>query len=297
MKNNNISSTKYVIITPVRDEEDRIEKTIQSVLAQTVQPAEWIIVNDGSTDNTERIIQKYQQQNYIIKLINKPDRGYRKSGTGVMEAFHEGYKRVQTKDWEYLVKLDADLSFDANYFSSCFDEFYNNPRLGIGGGVISSLVNNKLITEGLNDPKFHVRGATKIYRRQCWDEIGGLHKTTGWDTIDELKANMLHWQTYSFPHIHLTQLKETGTSDGVWKNWIKNGRANYIAGYHPLFMMFKVIKRCFQKPYGGISSALAIGYFSLLFKKAERVDDEALIRYVRQQQINRLLFKKSIWTY
>jgi hypothetical protein len=214
-----------------------------------------------------------------------------------MEAFYDGFEHLTVKEWDFIVKLDGDLSFDENYFYDAFNEFRIEPKLGIGGGMVDSIVNDKIIPEGLNDPVFHVRGATKIYRRRCWDEIGGLYKTTGWDTLDELKANMLGWKTYSIRRLKVIQHKVTGGADGTWKNFVKNGRANYLTGYHPLFMILKILKRLSQKPYGVISLALMIGYFSSYFIRAQHVADIELLKYIHRQQINRLLFKDSIWKY
>jgi glycosyltransferase involved in cell wall biosynthesis len=288
---------KYILITPVRNEEFYIENTILSVINQKIKPVEWVIVNDGSTDKTEAIIQLYEKKYDWIQLVNRSDRGFRKSGTGVMEAFYDGFKHLTTQDWDFLVKLDGDLSFDEDYFLESFKKFSVNPSLGIGGGMVNSVVKNEIIHEGLNDPIFHVRGATKIYRRKCWDDIEGLYKTTGWDTLDELKANMLGWETYSFRDLKVIQHKVTGIADGTWKNYVKNGRANYLTGYHPIFMLFKILKRLQQKPYGIISFALMTGYFSSYFNGTKPIADKQLLKYIRKQQINRLLFKDTIWKY
>ena len=129
---------RYVIVSPVRDEQDNIERAIQCVMRQSVRPTEWIIVNDGSRDQTGRILDEYSIREPWIRVIHRKDRGYRKSGTGVMEAFHDGYGVLQTRDWDFLVKLDGDLSFTEDYFALCFKRFQQNPKLGLGGGTILS---------------------------------------------------------------------------------------------------------------------------------------------------------------
>ena len=146
------------------------------------------------------------------------------------------------------------------------------------------------------DPSFHVRGATKIYRRAAWEAIGGLLPSPGWDTLDELKANMLGWKSYSFKELPVCQLKPTGSADGAWRNWFKNGRANYVTGYHPAFMMAKCVKRAFAPPFLVGAAGLACGYFNgYLDKQVGRVNDAALIRYIRNQQIRKLTLRSSIW--
>jgi glycosyltransferase involved in cell wall biosynthesis len=287
------SSEKYVVITPVRDEQEFIEQTIQSIVNQTIQPIEWIIVNDGSTDRTGQIINQYVEQYSWIHAVHRENRGFRKAGGGVIDAFYDGYNSLQSKDWGFIVKLDGDLSFAVDYFENCFDIFKQNNRLGIGGGMIYHLVKGKLLIE--KQPLFHVRGATKIYRKECWDAIDGLINAPGWDTLDEVKANMLGWQTQSFDGIEVVHHRFTGQADGSWRDSVKNGRANYISGYHPLFMTVKCIKRIFEHPYFIKSLGLFYGFMSGYWKRIPQVDDINLIHYLRKQQLKKLLFKDSIW--
>lgn len=289
---NNEMRVNYVIITPVRDEEQYFEKTIVSVASQTILPTQWIIVNDGSKDRTGEIIDNYSKKYSWIIPVHRKDRGFRKNGSGVMEAFYEGYEKTNTH-FDFLVKLDGDLSFESNYFEKCFEKFAQNEKLGIGGGVITSLNGNQKVFE--KDVRFHVRGATKIYKRDCWESIGQLVIAPGWDTLDEIKANMNSWHTETFFDIPLTQHKITGGADGNWKNSVKNGKANFISGYHPLFMLMKCIKRLPRKPIVIGALGLFWGYLTGYIFKIPRVDDSALIRYIRKEQINRLLLKKSIW--
>lgn len=289
------SAPLYLVITPVRNEEQHLRQTIASFVGQTLRPAQWIIVDDGSSDGTGALIDAAAAQHAWIRAVHRRDRGFRQPGTGVIEAFYDGFALVGDQPWDFLVKFDADLAFASDYFARCLEEFARDPRLGIGGGLVCKLQAGALVREVADDPAFHVRGATKIYRRACWDQIGGLLPAPGWDSIDELKANLLGWRTGTFARWHVHQLKDTGSADGLWRNWKKNGRANYITGYHPLFMGAKCLKRAFRRPYGLAALALAYGYLSGLFGSTRRVADPALIRYVRQQQRNRLLGRPSIW--
>jgi hypothetical protein len=229
-------------------------------------------------------------------VLHRPDRGFRKQGGGVIEAFYEGYQLVPDQPWAFMAKFDADLSFDGDYFTRCLREFERDPKLGIGGGMISHEVRGQLVSESPGDPSFHVRGATKIYRRECWEAIGGLLRAPGWDTIDELKANMLGWTTRTFPHIPLRHHRYTGSADGSWKNAVKFGLANYITGYHPLFMAVKCIKRLAARPAVLGSIAMWWGFCSGYWRKVERIDDPALVRYIRSEQLKKLLFRPSLWS-
>ncbi|MGC2499367.1 MAG: glycosyltransferase family A protein, partial [Acidobacteriaceae bacterium] len=241
------NAIKYVIISPVRDEEANLARTIESVISQTVRPTEWVIVNDGSTDRTAEIADSYARQHDWIKVCHRENRGFRKSGGGVVDAFNDGYRMVETSDWNFIVKLDGDLSFNSEYFQSCFRTFEEDKTLGIAGGTIWNVIHGQAIAEVC--PAFHVRGATKIYRRACWDAIGGFWPAPGWDTMDEVKAQMLGWSTRTLSELQVLHHRPTGQNDGTWGACFKNGRANYICGYHPLFMVLKCAKRIKEKPY------------------------------------------------
>ncbi len=288
-----VHKIRYAIITPARDEALYIDKTIQSVISQTIKPVEWVIVNDGSSDKTGEIIDRYTSSHDWIKTIHRADRGFRKSGAGVIEAFYDGYGTLRSTDRDFVVKLDGDLSFVPQYFERCFERFQANPKLGIAGGTIFHLIDGALKPE--KNPQFHVRGATKIYRKDCWDAIGGLIKAPGWDAVDEIKANMLGWQTQTFLDLALIHYRYTGKLDGTWGGYVKNGMADYVAGYHPLFMLAKFLRRLVKKPYAIGSLALLYGFLSGYMRRVPQVNDEDLIAYIREQQMRRLTFRSSIW--
>jgi len=205
-----MTASNYVIVTPARNEGHYLPKTIEAVAAQTIRPRQWIIINDGSTDHTGLIIDAAARRYPWIKAAHRRDRGFRNAGGGVIEAFYEGFELIGEGPWDYLVKLDGDLSFDRCYFASSMQHFAADPKLGIGGGTVCGEVKGVLTEESKGDPAFHVRGASKIYRRACWEEIGGLIKAPGWDTLDEVKANMLGWKTYRFPALKLTHSQCSG---------------------------------------------------------------------------------------
>ncbi len=286
---------KYLIVTPVRDEGKVLEAALRSIVKQTIQPAEWILVNDGSTDNTAAILDRYASEYPWIHAVHRTNRGFRKSGGGVVEAFYDGFNTRRCQDWEFIVKLDGDLVADDNYFEQCFERFRRDDRLGIGGGLLYHMRDGKERIELC--PKFHVRGATKIYRRSCWDQIGGLWPAPGWDTIDEVKAQMLGWTTESFMDIRLLHQRPTGTAESLWADGIKSGLARYVAGYHPIFMLASCASRIISKPYVTGALAIWLGYLKGYARHIPQVDDPALIEFVRQQQLRRLLGKKTVWKY
>lgn len=287
------ATRKYVLISPVRDEEQYIAKTLQSVIRQTIRPAEWIIIDDGSHDETGRIIDEYAKKYPWIVALHRADRGRRLAGAGVMEAFYSGYERLQCEDWEFLGKLDGDVGLEAGYFEACFQRFAEELKLGICGGVMYCEENGQLKLD--KHPMYHVRGAIKLYRRSCWTDIGGLIRSPGWDTVDEVHANMLGWHTRSFSDLKVIQYRPTGAAAGAWRDNVKNGRADYVSGYHPLFIVVKCFKRLFQKPYLVKSFAHAYGYLSGYARRIPRIRDKDLIHYIRTQQMRRLLFLESHW--
>ena len=291
--NMTLMQPKYVVITPVRDEENYIRFTIQSMINQTLRPQEWIIVDDGSTDKTGSIIDEYEGKYSWIRAVHRENRGHRKAGGGVVEAFTDGYRALSSRDWDFIVKFDADLTFDPDYFERCFKNFDREPTLGVGGGTICHIIDGKKQPEEC--PVFHVRGATKIYRKNCWDAIGGLWPAPGWDTVDEVKASRLGWTTRSFPDLQLIHHRRTGTAEGIWTGLVKNGRANYICGYHPIFMLSKCVVRLVRRPYVVGSVGLLWGFLSGYFEGVPQVDDPATIKYLRHQQISRLWGGETIW--
>ena len=290
-----MNSPSYAVVSPVRNEAKYLQLTIDSMLLQTIKPAHWIIVNDGSTDETGRIAEAAAFSVPWITVINRSDRGFRKAGSGVVDAFYEGHRLIEGKPFNYIVKLDGDLSFAPDYFEKCFEHFDACERLGIAGGTVCINLAGAIEVESKVDPRFHVRGATKIYRWACWQDIGELVRMPGWDTMDEVKANMLGWVTLTLSDLRIVHHRPTGAAYGAWRDRVKNGLGCYIMGYHPLFMFLKSIRRITERPYVVGSCGLLFGFIKGYVSRAPRIQDKPLIKYFRRQQMSRLLFRKSLW--
>jgi glycosyltransferase involved in cell wall biosynthesis len=297
---------RYAIITPVRDEEQYVGQTIQSVRGQTVRPICWVLVNDGSRDRTGEIINRWAaEEPWIVpvhrsraevddsKGTSRKVRASRALEAKEILAFHEGYRRVNTKEWDFLIKLDGDLSFEPDYFERCFREFDNDPHLGIGGGEVYNLLGHTLQRE--HTPRFHVRGATKIYRRACWDDIGGVIAGPGWDTLDEIEANRRGWSTRTFDGPSLIHLRFTGTANGAWGNAVKNGVWSYVAGYHPVYMAIRCARQLFRRPILFGSVGLAYGFLYASLRGVSRGASVETTQYLQKQQLRRLLNLRTIW--
>jgi poly-beta-1,6-N-acetyl-D-glucosamine synthase len=292
----------YVVISPVRDEAQHIETTILSMVRQTIRPTQWVIIDDGSTDGTSEIVDRYAKSHHWITLVCKPtlsdastsmSRGHRACRAKEIEAFYAGYECLSATNWEYLAKIDGDVGFEPNYFEECFRLFAKDPLLGIAGGEICNIVEGRMMPE--STPRFHVRGATKIYRRPCWDAIDGVLRGPGWDTLDEVKANMLGWHTTTFPHLQVAHYRATGAANGTWLNFVKNGTWSYIAGYHPLFMLARATRQLFRPPYIVASVAILYGFLQGYVRRIPRTADTLVIRFLRRQQLRRLAFLPNVW--
>ena len=191
------------------------------------------------------------------------------------------------------MKLDGDVGLEPDYFECCLERLAAEPELGICGGSMYCVEGGALKRE--EHPAFHVRGPIKLYRRACWDAIGGLVKAPGWDTVDEVDANRLGWRTRTFMDLRVIHYRPTGTVQGPWRDGVKMGRAAFISGYHPLFMAVKCLKRVVQKPYVYCAAAHAYGFVSGYIRHIPRVEKPGYRAYIQAQQLRRLLFLPSIW--
>ena len=278
---------RYVIITPARDEEKFIEYTIQSVIGQTILPQEWIIVDDGSTDNTVEVVRKYADRYPWIRLIELPDRKERKFGGAIVEVFNRGLRNVRVSSYDFICKLDADLSLPPNYFEFLFQKFDENPRLGIASGCTFLRRGEKLVWERTYEN--HTRGAMKVYRRRCFEDINGLIAQLGWDVIDDFKAQACGWETRGFKSLVVAHHRPMGsTGKGVIAGRVRWGEIQYLLNYHPVFALGSGLYRMLESPYiiGGL--AMWYGYLRSFFLRKERVAQGDLKSLIRRRQLERL---------
>ena len=282
--------TNYTIISPVRNEEEFIRDTIESVLKQSIIPGEWIIVNDGSTDATRSIIEEYLPHHTWMKLVNLEDRGYYYPGTGVVNVIKEGLKNVSGNGWDFLVKLDCDVTFENDYFKSIFSEFTANHNLGIASGAIYLIDGKKTIKE--KSQHDHPWGASKVYRASCFKDIGGWKPIPGWDLADLLSAQMKGWETRCFDEIKIFHHRESGSRrSGFTHGKFLLGRFLYRYGYNVFYTILKGIARLNERPYiiGGIS--LIAGYVYAFLRKEEKLFDKDMRKFLRKKQSHYLALR------
>ncbi|NMH29643.1 glycosyltransferase family 2 protein [Flavobacterium silvaticum] len=220
---------KFSIVIPAYNEEQFLPLTIDSLVSQTVLPHEVIVVNDNSTDSTSQIAATYAQRYPWIKLLNTSSDAVHLPGSKVIRAFQKGFDALENKDFDIIVKLDADLILPVDYFEKIIVVFESDEKIGMAGGFAYIEKNGEWILENLTD-KDHIRGAFKAYRKQCFDQIGGLRPAMGWDTADELLCKFYGWKVITLPELKVKHLKPTGANYDKAARY-KQGEAFYTLGY------------------------------------------------------------------
>lgn len=288
-----INSIKYIIVSAVKDEERYIESTLISVTQQSMKPSLWIIVDDGSRDKTHEIVSRYTKSYDWIKLIKIEKHNEREPGGGVIRAFNVGYNTIKNMDFDLIVKLDCDLKFGTHYFENIINEFTKAPKLGIASGVYREYDKNKWNV--IRMPEYHAAGASKVIRKECFQEIGGFIPLRGWDTIDEIRAQMKEWKTGHFTNIEFYHLKNEGSGIGLLKTNAMQGEIYYMTGGNPLFFILKAVHRLFfVKPFLLAGAFQIKGYLNGVMKQEKIVTREEE-RFYRNLLFNRIKKRLSDW--
>ncbi len=281
----------YVLVTPARNEAQFIELTLKSVVAQTVQPLKWIIVSDGSTDGTDDIVKKYAAQHDWIELLREPERGER-NFAGKAAAFNAGCSRLVGLDYQVIGNLDADISFDEDYFAFLMRKFDENPKLGVGGTPYAEKGKTGSRSIDLN----HVSGACQLFRRECFEAIGGYPsvKSGGIDLISVFSARAAGWQTRTFPEKVCQHHRKMGSAHltGLAERWHR-GRMDYLLGSHPAWELFRSLYQMRNKPPVIGGTLILFAYLWQWMRGAERTMPPRLILLRQHDQMYRL--KSILW--
>ncbi|WP_097031741.1 glycosyltransferase family 2 protein [Cereibacter ovatus] len=288
------SSRSYVLISPCRNEAAYMRRTLDSVIAQTVRPALWVVVDDGSTDETPQILADYAARHDWIRVVAKPDRGHRAVGPGVIEAFHAGYATIDPTAFAYSCKLDLDLDLPPRYFETLIARMEADPRLGTCSGKPYARHGDRLISEKCGD-EMSV-GMTKFYRRACFEAIGGYVRQVMWDAIDCHKARQLGWKAASWdePALRFEHLRPMGSSQqSIFTGRRRHGFGQYFMGSDPLYFAATALYRMTHPPYvlGGL--AMLQGYFGAWVRGVPQLDDPALRAFIRAYQRRALRVGKA----
>jgi biofilm PGA synthesis N-glycosyltransferase PgaC len=283
----------YVLVTPARNEARFIEATIQSVVAQTVLPLKWVIVSDGSTDGTDEIVSRYAVAHEWIKLLRMPARKERHFG-GKALALRAGKERADDLAYDVIAALDADITFDSEYFSFLLDKLAADPTLGIVGTPYEEKTGEIFNYEFTSLD--HVSGACQVFRRECYDAIGGYVpvKVGTIDCIAVISARMKGWKTRTFTEKISQHHRITGTAQASpMKANFKTGVMDYVMGNHPLWQLFRTAYQMTKKPYILRGLAVGAGYVWSSIHRVERPVTREFVRFHQQEQMQRLKNKFS----
>ncbi len=280
------SAPRYIVITPVKDEERYVDLTLGSMTNQTVKPVLWILVDDGSKDRTPEFIRSYANSHPYILLLSHPKSGERRLAFGEVRAFNWGLDFIGSVEYDFIVKLDCDLSFDSDYFQQLLERFRQDERLGIASGIYLER-NNAGDWKEIVMPPYHAAGACKVMRRACFEDIGGFIPAPGWDTVDEIKAMTRGWTTTHFSELRMMHHKREGSSIGAVNTGVMQGEAYYRAGGSKIFFVLKVLHRISVRPYFINAVAVVWGYVRAMVKRKQLLVTETEARYYKALLLGR----------
>ena len=286
---------RYCLVTPCRDEAQYARRTLDSVTGQTVPPSLWVIVDDGSKDATPAILAEYAARFPYIRVITRADRGDRKLGGGVIDAFYTGYETVRPENFEFVCKFDLDLDLPAGYFQRLMERMDSDPRIGTASGKpFFVTADAKQVWETCGDE--NSVGMIKFYRTECFRQIGGFVRELMWDGIDCHRCRMLGWLAVSWddPRLNFEHLRPMGTSH---KNWwtgrVRHGVGQWFMGTGPAYMLASALFRMAKPPVVLGGTANLWGYVRSALQRRPRYGDAAFRSFLRRYQWDCLLRGKS----
>lgn len=282
-----MTDNSYVLISPCRNEADFMKVTLDSVIKQSILPSLWVIVDDGSTDETPAILKEYAKKYSFITILTRENRGHRSVGPGVIEAFYYGYDTVDVDQFGFICKFDLDLDLPPKYFEILIKRMNDNPRIGTcsGKAYFKDKKTAELISEKCGN-EMSV-GMTKFYRRRCFEEIGGFVRQVMWDGIDCHRCRQLGWIAISWdePELQFIHLRPMGSSQqSIFTGRMRHGFGQYFMGTGVIYMLASAVFRMIHPPYFVGGMAMFWGYIKSFFTQAPRFEDKALRQFINQYQ-------------
>jgi poly-beta-1,6-N-acetyl-D-glucosamine synthase len=275
-----MAENRYLVITPVKDEGPYIRQTLESVAAQTVRPALWIIVDDGSCDGTADAAAGFATGRPWIRVHRLDGNRERQPGSAVINAFNAGLTLAGITDFDFIVKLDGDLKLPATYFERLLARFREDPALGIASGQYVEDHGGRRVE--IKMPDYHAAGASKMMRAACFEAIGGFVPSRGWDTVDEIRAQAQGWKTTHFCDIQFEHLKPEGAGIGSVRTNFMHGEIHYLTGGGGLFFLLKVAHRAWSgRPRILGAAAMTLGFFSNWIRRRPRLVSDVEARQYR----------------
>lgn len=279
----------FYIIIPAHNEAEYIGKTIRSLTEQTLLPKKLVVVNDNSTDDTQTIVEEFAESHPWISLINNNSSDAHLPGSKIVKAFNKGLE-ILDHDFDIICKFDADLIFPNNYLEKIAGHFKSNSKLGMAAGFCYIEKNGDWILENLTR-KDHIRGALKAYKKECFEQIGQIKPSMGWDTVDELLAKFHGWEILTDETLHVKHLKPTGQSYNKASKYLQ-GEAMYKMRYGFWITLLSALKLAYKKSSFRLFKDYINGYFKAKSKDIDFLVSEAEGKFIRQLRWKGIFNKK-----
>ena len=279
---------KILIIIPIFNEENQLDKCLQSFVNQTTKPSSLILVNDGSTDNSKKIINKYSRKFSWITDYNKSSNGIAEAGKKIIKAFNFGKSKSKLK-YDLIGKFDGDIILPKNYFEKMIQHFKKDEKIGICSGVLFIKKNDQWLYEDLHDKK-HIRGALKLYSKNCFQDIGGLIENLGWDTVDELLAKYFKYKTKVDENIIVKHLRRTSKRYNQ-KIIYKQGELMYKLRYGIFISLIATMKMFWKNKKINTITGCALGYLNAYKKKKSYFVSKEQGSFIRSFRIKNIIKK------
>ena len=283
-------SRRYIVITPCKNEGANLPDLIESMVAQTVRPVVWVIVDDGSTDDTPNIIESAMKTQDWIQSI-RLDSAVRDLGLHLAGVVKKGfdyaisYGKENELEYDYLGNLDGDLTLPPTFYENLMVEFEKDPELGIASGGTKHIIGDHV--RYAKAPADEPSGGHMLMRRGCFEEGGGIPLSYSIDSVLKAKAKLGGWKTIRFEENVATEIRDVNAAEGYWKGFVHKGEASYCLYVHPIHVAAKVIIYSFRKPYY-IGLAYMMGYLSSAMRRMNRINDEEVRLYFRNKWRQRL---------
>jgi glycosyltransferase involved in cell wall biosynthesis len=280
---------RYVLVTAAYNEEGYIEPLIKAMVAQTARPLRWVIVSDGSTDHTDDIVRKYAKAYEFIELYRIRE-DHTRNFAAQVHAINTGFGRLTGTDYDFIGNVDADVTFEAGYFEDLLGEFAKDPALGLAGGSIFEERNGEFRARPLNSHS-SVAHAAQLFRRECFEALGGGYIALphgGPDWYAGVQTRMNGWAVRSIPELKMFHHRATGGAAGWWRSSFRQGRMDYSLGTHPVFEIFRLIRRVQSRPYLLYAAVRLSGFVSSYLRGEKRIVPQEFVKFLRSEETDRL---------
>jgi len=279
------TSRRYIVVTPCKNEGENLPALIESVVAQTVRPVVWVIVDDGSTDDTPNIIESAMKTQDWIQSI-RLDSAVRDLGLHLAGVVKKGfdyaisYGKENELEYDYLGNLDGDLTLPPTFYENLMVEFEKDHRLGIASGGTKHIIGDRVryANVSVNEPS----GGHMLIRKECFEECGGIPLSYSIDSVLKARARIRGWKTRRFEANVATEIRDVHAAEGYWKGFMYSGRSSYYLNINPLHVIARIVMYSFRKPYY-IGIAYLVGYFGSVVRQEKRIDDDDVKRYFRNK--------------